>query len=96
MRRKNWLWAGLLAVPLAAAGIAYGQVALANDVRPQEPTGFICPLTGEELPCPRCCPLNGGESASVGEAQAQEPAAFTYPPTGEDPTCPGCCPVNER
>ncbi len=20
--------------------------------------GFICPLTGEQLPCPRCCPLN--------------------------------------
>ncbi len=19
---------------------------------------FICPLTGQELPCPRCCPLN--------------------------------------
>jgi len=20
--------------------------------------GFICPLTGEVLPCPKCCPLN--------------------------------------
>lgn len=20
--------------------------------------GYICPLTGEELPCPKCCPLN--------------------------------------
>jgi hypothetical protein len=20
--------------------------------------GYICPLTGEELPCPECCPLN--------------------------------------
>ena len=20
--------------------------------------GYICPLTGEELPCPNCCPLN--------------------------------------
>ncbi len=19
---------------------------------------FICPLTGQELPCPKCCPLN--------------------------------------
>lgn len=22
--------------------------------------GYICPITGEELPCPKCCPLNGG------------------------------------
>jgi hypothetical protein len=20
---------------------------------------FVCPLTGQELPCPNCCPLNG-------------------------------------
>ena len=33
---------------------------------------FICPLTGQELPCPRCCPLNnqsrvrhGGHSRPV-------------------------------
>ncbi|HRP63713.1 MAG TPA: hypothetical protein PK400_10495 [Phycisphaerales bacterium] len=23
--------------------------------------GYICPLTGEELPCPKCCPLNKGD-----------------------------------
>jgi hypothetical protein len=23
--------------------------------------GFDCPLTGEKLPCPKCCPLNKGE-----------------------------------
>lgn len=21
--------------------------------------GYTCPLTGEQLPCPKCCPLNG-------------------------------------
>jgi hypothetical protein len=20
--------------------------------------GYTCPLTGEQLPCPKCCPLN--------------------------------------
>lgn len=26
-----------------------------------DPEGvYICPITGEELPCPKCCPLNGG------------------------------------
>jgi hypothetical protein len=23
------------------------------------PAAFVCPLTGQELPCPNCCPLNG-------------------------------------
>lgn len=22
--------------------------------------GYICPVTGEVLPCPNCCPLNNG------------------------------------
>jgi hypothetical protein len=21
-------------------------------------SGYVCPLTGETLPCPKCCPLN--------------------------------------
>jgi hypothetical protein len=25
---------------------------------PANEAGYICPLTGEELPCPSCCPLN--------------------------------------
>jgi len=58
MRKKNWLWAALLAVPLAVAGITYGQTALTDKGQAQEPAGYICPLTGEELPCPGCCPIN--------------------------------------
>ena len=55
MRRKR-LWTALLALPLAATGFAYGQTLVSAD-KPQTSVGYICPLTGEELPCPDCCPL---------------------------------------
>ena len=51
----------LSAVPLAIAG---GWV-YANSEQAQEPAqqatadGYICPVTGEELPCPDCCPYKG-------------------------------------
>jgi hypothetical protein len=57
MHRRKWLWAALLALPLAAAGLVYGQTLIKGD-KPQQAEGYICPLTGEELPCPKCCPLN--------------------------------------
>jgi hypothetical protein len=51
MNRRTWLWASLVAVPLAiAGGFVYATA--------QKPEAYICPLTGEELPCPKCCPLN--------------------------------------
>ncbi len=59
LRRSNmrkWIWAVLLSVPLAVAGglaFAKSQQAKAG--------GFVCPITGEELPCPNCCPLNQGK-----------------------------------
>ena len=50
MNRRTWLWSTLMAVPLAVAGgFLY---AGANE------QGYACPLTGETLPCPDCCPLN--------------------------------------
>jgi hypothetical protein len=54
MNRRTWLWASLVALPLAVAG---GFV-YANTQKPQT---YMCPLTGEELPCPACCPLNQWE-----------------------------------
>jgi hypothetical protein len=24
--------------------------------------GYTCPLTGEQLPCPKCCPLNNNNN----------------------------------
>lgn len=57
MRRRKWLLTTLLALPLAVAGLAYGQ-SLLGTAQPESGAGYVCPLTGEELPCPDCCPLN--------------------------------------
>jgi len=53
---RKWIWAALLALPLAlAGGVAYARTQRADD------GNFTCPLTGEQLPCPNCCPLNQGK-----------------------------------
>lgn len=54
--RKNWLWATLLALPLGIGGLVYAGVQANADT--QNDAGFVCPITGEELPCPKCCPLD--------------------------------------
>lgn len=53
---RKWMWAVLAAVPLAVAGGLVYAVSHQSDAG-----GFVCPITGEELPCPECCPLNEGE-----------------------------------
>jgi len=51
---RKWIWVTMLAVPLAvASGLAYA--------KSQQAKGYVCPVTGEELPCPNCCPLNQGK-----------------------------------
>lgn len=76
MNRRKLLWAALLAVPAAVAGgLAYAKHSQA--------TTFTCPITGEELPCPKCCPLNGAKAEG-----------FTCPVTGEQLPCEKCCPLN--
>ena len=55
MKRKLLLIA-LVALPLAATGVAYGRTQLKTE-QPPKAGGYTCPLTGEELPCPNCCPL---------------------------------------
>src|SRR5262245_49710152 len=60
MNRKLWLWAALVAMPIAVAA----SVVYANAQR----TGYTCPITGEQLPCPGCCPLNKDEQQT--EAQS--------------------------
>lgn len=77
MNRRKWLWAALLAVPVAVGG---GWVYAHSQART-----YTCPLTGERLPCPDCCPLN--------QRQARE-ESFTCPLTGEELPCPDCCPLN--
>jgi uncharacterized membrane protein len=49
---KKWVLSALVAVALAVAGgLVYAQTTATAK-------SFTCPLTGEELPCPDCCPLN--------------------------------------
>jgi hypothetical protein len=93
MNRRKWLWAALLAVPaVVAGGLAY-----ANS---QKAKSYTCPITGEELPCPRCCPLNGEQGQTATGAKAEEPKAapdgYICPITGERLGCPGCCPLNQK
>ncbi len=54
---RKILWALLLGLPLLVAGALAWAGSDAGPQQAEEP--FVCPLTGEELPCPKCCPLNG-------------------------------------
>lgn len=78
MNRRKWLLASLLALPMLAVGV----VAAKSQTR-----SYTCPLTGEELLCPKCCPLNNGE-----QSQKQ---AFVCPETGEELPCEKCCPLSD-
>lgn len=50
---RKWIWAVVAALPLAVAGgLLYAKS------QPNSTEGYVCPITGEELPCPECCPLN--------------------------------------
>lgn len=77
MTRRKWLLWSLLALPLAVVGV----VSANSQVR-----SFTCPLTGEELHCPKCCPF----SESKQQAQKQP---YTCPITGEELRCENCCPL---
>ena len=97
MTRRKMLWAALLAVPaLVGGGFAY-----ANGTKAQPaPAGFVCPVTGETLPCEQCCPLNSAAPTAKVEPATEtkaEPKAEGYvcPLTGEVLGCKGCCPLNQ-
>ncbi len=86
MNRRTWLWAAVVAVPaMVAGGLAYA------DAKKAQP--YTCPVTGEELPCLKCCPLNE-EPAPAPRAQARD-GDYTCPVTGEALPCPKCCPLNK-
>lgn len=55
MRTKMWSWAAWLSLPLAVGGLVYAG-AQASSGSQSNSDGFVCPVTGEELPCPKCCP----------------------------------------
>jgi hypothetical protein len=55
---RKWIWGALAMLPLAVAGgLVYANTHGQAD-QPQQASGYVCPITGEELPCPNCCPLN--------------------------------------
>jgi hypothetical protein len=59
--RNQWVWASLVVLPLAvAAGLVYANAPPNDQPRPEATaaSGYVCPVTGEELPCPNCCPFN--------------------------------------
>jgi hypothetical protein len=94
MSRRKMLCAALAAVPLAIGGFAYAN---ATKAKPAPAEGFVCPVTGETLPCEKCCPLNATAKAEPTAAPAAEPKAEGYvcPLTGETLGCKGCCPLNQ-
>jgi len=57
---KKMIGATLLALPLAVGGyvLANSQVQTSEKSAQVAEQGYLCPVTGEELPCPYCCPLN--------------------------------------
>ena len=56
---RKWIWATVAALPLAVvSGLVYANT---NAKTEKQAGGFVCPITGEELPCPNCCPLNQGK-----------------------------------
>lgn len=57
---KKWIMTALLALPLAAAGLVYGQNLTPRQIdkaKPVKVASYTCPLTGQQLPCPNCCPI---------------------------------------
>lgn len=57
---NKYVAATLVALPvLAAGGLFYGQTdAKASDGQQVTEAGYVCPVTGETLPCEKCCQLN--------------------------------------
>ena len=56
--RKKLLWVTMLVLPLAIGGFVYAGMQATGDNAQSNEAGFVCPVTGETLPCPKCCPLN--------------------------------------
>ncbi|MEZ4651978.1 MAG: hypothetical protein R3E97_24890 [Candidatus Eisenbacteria bacterium] len=99
--KKKLLLGALLALPLAVVGLTSGQSHVSAS-QPEQ-SGYICPLTGEELPCPGCCPLNGkaddalAASAKVeGATAVADTEGYICPLTGEELPCPDCCPAKGK
>ena len=60
MNRRRWMLLALVLVPMIAVGVASGREFL-KPPRDHRAGGYTCPITGAELPCPKCCPLKKGK-----------------------------------
>jgi hypothetical protein len=60
MDTKKVVGAAVLALPLIVGGLVYanGQKSIQDKPRQTNESGYVCPVTGEELPCKNCCPLS--------------------------------------
>jgi hypothetical protein len=60
---KKWLAVAAVTLPLAVGGLVLARSPTKSGEKTQqvEDDSYICPLTGEELPCSCCCPLNKNE-----------------------------------
>lgn len=56
--KAKWFGASALALPIMVGGIVLAAQARDGGKTEQAKPGYTCPVTGEELPCPKCCPLN--------------------------------------
>ena len=63
MERRKLLGATLLALPLIVGGVVLATQSPKSEKQTQQVSeqGYICPATGEELPCPLCCPLQASK-----------------------------------
>ena len=58
---RKWIFAIAVVLPLAVAGGLLYAKSLNGGPNPAQQinaSGYVCPITGEEIPCPNCCPLN--------------------------------------
>lgn len=58
---RKWIILSFSFVALLVGGLAYGFTSVAgasSEEAEKTEASFVCPVTGEDLPCPNCCPLN--------------------------------------
>jgi len=78
---RKWILPALVALPLVICSLVVVASESASETKAANVEGFVCSITGEELPCEKCCPLNA--------------EAFVCPLNGEKLQCEKCCPLND-
>jgi hypothetical protein len=83
---RKWIRSGFLVVPLAlAAALVYAN-RHGSTPYSANAAGFVCPVTGEVLPCERCCPLRQGKGGQgAADAAKSTQGCCTRQSRGEYP-----------